>query len=602
VHDHNFVIQCAIALPIIVGLIAYALTHWDRTPLHGMVLLLLVTLVPWLGALLVKHQAGGSSTWAAVALDVEHVTITFMAAPFLIAMGHFARLRFLELGRPLAGMLCVVPFVLAGLYLTDGQHGLFFSDRAAALRGGTPDQWAGPLYWAVQIWSMGLSSAGLLCLFAAVARGRTRAERRRALLVLGAVAAPIVAHVAYVSGWFGLEHSLAPAALGATAVLFVYGVEQYGVLDAQPIVRSDVLEHMNDALVLANPMGVVLDANAAAEALLRADRKQLRGGPVAQVLGRIASADEAARLAEEIACLAPGEGHLHVEIESGDGRVFELTSASVRAYGTEPAGVFLCLRDRSEHRRNEQLLRTRQKLESVGILAAGVAHEVNNPLAFVRANLGHLQSLSQQVGKALADVPGDAFPELAEMPEIVAECLDGVERIGRIVESMLRFSRAREEEGRPVDVNDVVREAISLADLHRDRRVELESRLDPALPRTRGSSDRLVQVLLNLFLNGKQALAGTASARLLAETSSDGESIWVRVRDNGPGIPEADLQRIFDPFFTTRGPDEGTGLGLSIAFDIVRDHGGLLEVESKVGEGSCFTIRLPVLDGETEAA
>jgi signal transduction histidine kinase len=103
-----------------------------------------------------------------------------------------------------------------------------------------------------------------------------------------------------------------------------------------------------------------------------------------------------------------------------------------------------------------------------------------------------------------------------------------------------------------------------------------------------------VQVLLNLFLNGKQALSGMPEARILAETRQDDGFALVRIRDNGPGIDEADLKHIFDPFFTTRDPDEGTGLGLSIAFDIVREHGGRLEVESRLGEGTCFTVRLPL--------
>jgi signal transduction histidine kinase len=159
---------------------------------------------------------------------------------------------------------------------------------------------------------------------------------------------------------------------------------------------------------------------------------------------------------------------------------------------------------------------------------------------------------------------------------------------------MLRFSRAPEDDLRPVDLNEVVVESMRLADLHRDRCVTVESRLDPSLPAVLGSSNRLVQVMLNLFLNGKQALSGIPEARMVAETSREADVAVVRVRDNGPGIAEEDRERIFDPFFTTRGPDEGTGLGLSIAFDIVREHGGTLEVESNDGEGTCFTLRLPL--------
>jgi len=145
-------------------------------------------------------------------------------------------------------------------------------------------------------------------------------------------------------------------------------------------------------------------------------------------------------------------------------------------------------------------------------------------------------------------------------------------------------------------VNAVVEEALRLADLHRDQSVVVESDLAQGVPQVRGSHGRLVQLLLNLFLNGKQALSGAGNARIVAETGAEGAFAVLRVRDNGPGIPELDRERIFDPFFTTRDPGEGTGLGLSIASDIAREHGGILEVESHIGSGTCFTLRLPSID------
>jgi two-component system NtrC family sensor kinase len=148
-------------------------------------------------------------------------------------------------------------------------------------------------------------------------------------------------------------------------------------------------------------------------------------------------------------------------------------------------------------------------------------------------------------------------------------------------------------------VNQVVDEALRLADLHRDHSVRVESDLASDIPLVRGSEDRLVQLLLNLLLNGKQALSGRTNARIVTETSAEGHFAVVRVRDNGPGIAAADCERIFDPFFTTREPGEGTGLGLSIAVDIAREHDGTLEVESEEGSGTTFTLRLPAVDEST---
>lgn len=588
---HVFLIQTAVGVPVILGLVAYTMMRWDRSPLHRLVFALLLSLVPWLVGIVLK-LAARDPAWRLFGLHLEQLAVIAMPPLFLITMGQFARLRALEPGRPLFSVLVVAPALWTVLYLSDPWHGLYFEALGPALDGAHPERWAGPLYWSSQVWCGLQAWSGVLCLCAAVWGGRNRRERGRATMVLGAIFVPILAHLVYLLGLQPFDYSLAPLTLGLTAVLFVYGVETHGVLDAQPILRTDVIEHLRDALVLADVSGEILDANRAAEAALGRDRRALRGQRLGDVLAGIATPEDARALADRIARLAPGEGHAGGELVARDGRVFEMTVASVRAHGAHPGGVFLSLRDRSRQRRNERLLRERQKLESVGILAAGVAHEVNNPLAFVRANLVHLQALVGDVEKLAAKAGGEAAGELLEMPEILAESLEGIERIGRIVESMLRFSRAPEEGVRPVDLNAVVRESMRLADLHRDRSVQVTSILEPDLPAVLGSADRLVQVMLNLFLNGKQALAGIPDARIVAETARGEASAIVRVRDNGPGISEDDRQRIFDPFFTTRGP-EGTGLGLSIAFDIAREHGGFLEVESEIGRGTCFILHLP---------
>jgi C4-dicarboxylate-specific signal transduction histidine kinase len=144
-----------------------------------------------------------------------------------------------------------------------------------------------------------------------------------------------------------------------------------------------------------------------------------------------------------------------------------------------------------------------------------------------------------------------------------------------------------------VSLNQVAAEALRFAALHRGRTVRVDTAFDPALPTVEASEDRLVQVALNLILNAKQALADRPDGAIRLETSREGESVVLRVRDNGPGVPPALRERIFDPFFTTREPGEGTGLGLAIAFDILREHEGALELESPPA-GACFAVRLPL--------
>jgi signal transduction histidine kinase len=284
-----------------------------------------------------------------------------------------------------------------------------------------------------------------------------------------------------------------------------------------------------------------------------------------------------------------------VEFTTRAERRLEVAGKCVRDAQGEVLGRFVLLRDRTEERRVEQLLRQSQRLETVGQLVAGVAHEVNNPLAFVQANLRQIERLAALAAKRPGEPDRDA-EEVAELPQIVAECIDGIERIERIVDSMRRFSRAPSDEFVAVDINRVVDASIRLADLHRSSSVAVDARLASVLPPVHGSAARLEQVFVNLLVNAKQALANRPRGRVEVATRLAGDIVQVRIEDDGPGIPEPHRERIFDPFFTTKAPEQGTGLGLSIAFDIVREHGGVLELR-RASPGACFVVHLPLHPG-----
>jgi signal transduction histidine kinase len=303
----------------------------------------------------------------------------------------------------------------------------------------------------------------------------------------------------------------------------------------------------------------------------------------------------AAALAARVLALGPDESLPAVELHTPGERTIEITAKGLHGPDGAVLARVLVLRDRTEERRYERLLRQTQKLETVGSLAAGVAHEVNNPLAFVRANLHQLERLGGLAAKhaeTLAAADRDAL-ELLELPQIVAECVDGIDRIGRIVGAMRRFSRLPADELGPVDVNEVVREAMRLGELHHHRGVAIEAWLADGLPAVHGSAQRLTQVVLNLLVNAKQALADRAEGHITVRTRLAGDFVELTVLDDGPGIPDAIRDRVFDPFFTTKGPEEGTGLGLAIAFDIVREHGGVLELRPMPRGGACFRTLLP---------
>jgi PAS domain S-box-containing protein len=591
-HLDPVVVQASISIPLALCFALYSVSRRDRTPLHALAAGLVFFLGLWITSLLLR-RISASEAIADLSLRLEHLTSLVIAPLFVVTMGYFARHPAFDQGRAATLAFSAIFTLLAVAFLSNDWHGLVVADRAAALAGEHPTKWAGPLFWGAQLWILVADVLGLaLCGWAAW-HGRTPSERRRPLVVLGAILLPVFAHFAYVGEWLPIDYPLAPGAAGLAVLLFALAIPSHGLLESQPIVRQDLIEHMPEGLVLADAAGIVLDANAAAESILGRSRDSLRGSRLDAIFEALGAGGESEQLAARIAGLPLVGARLAGELRSADGRTIEVRAGALGSVGSQPAGRFVSLEDRTLQRHNERLLRERQKLESVGILAAGVAHEINNPLAFVRANLVHLRTLAGRIDKLVDLDPAGPDADLLELETVVEESLEGVVRIARIVNDMLRFSRVPEEAAEPVDVNDVIRVALRLAAFDRSNSVAVEQRLAEGLPLVRGSANRLVQVLLNLLLNANQALAGRPDARVVAESARDGRSVLVQVRDNGPGIPESQRDRVFDPFFTTRAPGEGTGLGLSIAFDIVREHGGELELGDAPEGGACFTIRLP---------
>jgi C4-dicarboxylate-specific signal transduction histidine kinase len=339
--------------------------------------------------------------------------------------------------------------------------------------------------------------------------------------------------------------------------------------------------------MIADPEGRLVDLNPAARALL-VDELALKEVQLDEVIARIAP-DHGADIAREIRA---AEGVGRGELRAGDGRRYRLQAARVAGKDGASAGSFAVLHDRSDEVRAERALRQAQRLDSVGMLAAGVAHELNNPLAFVSANLGHLSTAAEIAKRCGAADPRESAL-LDEAPSVLAETRQGIERIADIVSGLQRLSRNVDPGQEQLDLHVVVDEAVRMASLSPDDcRVELD--LAHSLPAVRGSRGELLQVLLNLLVNAKQAVAEQEGGTLLVSTRAEGGFVQVAVEDNGPGVPEDCIEKIFDPFFTTKAPDQGSGLGLSIAYDLVRDHGGTLEAEgSKLG-GARFVIRLPV--------
>jgi two-component system, NtrC family, sensor kinase len=236
-----------------------------------------------------------------------------------------------------------------------------------------------------------------------------------------------------------------------------------------------------------------------------------------------------------------------------------------------------------------QLLQA-EKLSAIGQLVAGVAHELNNPLTSV---IGYAQLLQEEVREAAASVPPRTPDGLGHDLRRIA---DESERAAKIVRNLLAFARRQSAARAEQDVADVMTRVLSLrAYEFRLNAIEVDTAFESGLPAVLGDSGQLQQALLNLLLNAEQAMRARAvrHIRVGARRVPDADAVELFIADTGHGIPEENLRRIFDPFFTTRAVGEGTGLGLSICYGIIRDHGGQIAVESRVGQGTTFKVLLP---------
>lgn len=245
-----------------------------------------------------------------------------------------------------------------------------------------------------------------------------------------------------------------------------------------------------------------------------------------------------------------------------------------------------------------------EKMASVGQLAAGMAHEINNPVGFVRSNLSTAQSYVEKLDRLaqLAKASGNAEIAaywrqenlsfiLEDFATLLKESVAGADRVARIVADLKDFSKIDQAEEQIADINACIRAVCNVASAQISKQAELA--LDLAnLPLTRCRPGHLNQVILNLLLNAAQALERTGRIRIASR--AEGDSIMIEISDTGRGMAPEVLARIFDPFFTTREVGQGTGLGLTVARDIVVAHGGTLAVESQLGQGTTFTIQLPI--------
>lgn len=322
------------------------------------------------------------------------------------------------------------------------------------------------------------------------------------------------------------------------------------------------------------------------------------------------------------------------EHRTKNGRIIPVEVSLMHVNRTDGRAHFIAIvRDISERLREErekEFLQARllneQKMASVGQLAAGIAHEINTPAQYVASNMDFIDKSFGDIEKVLSGVSdflkarSAVIPEeqgvkeltglledadcdylREEVPRAISQTKEGVRKISSIVQAMKKFSHPGSKEKASADLNRIIETTLTIASNEYKYIAELETNLDPDLPALELLTDEMGQALLNIIVNATHALADAAEAqpsfkgRITITTGHDDEAVWVRLSDNGPGIPEDIRDKIFDPFFTTKEVGKGTGQGLAIVYDvIVNKHNGTVTCTSEAEGGAVFFIRLPL--------
>ncbi len=325
--------------------------------------------------------------------------------------------------------------------------------------------------------------------------------------------------------------------------------------------------------------------------------------------------------ADEQALLKSGESIIDLEEPgfdqvTGQPRTVVTSTVPLRDDNGDVIGIIGVGFDITERKLAEQRLAAGEKLESIGRLAAGVAHEINTPIQFLNDSVYFIRDAMQDLlahnAKLTAMLPQPPEPDeniedlKLELPPALDRVVDGLARIAEIVRSMKEFSHADQEEMAPIDLNRAIASTLVIARTEYKYLADVVTDFAKELPQVTCHGGQINQVVLNLVVNAAHAIGdvvkgtdrkGTITVRTFVE---DGHAV-ISIGDTGGGIPEAIRKRIFDPFFTTKEVGKGTGQGLAIAHNVIKAHGGALDFDTEVGKGTTFHVRLPLTPAESEA-
>jgi len=364
--------------------------------------------------------------------------------------------------------------------------------------------------------------------------------------------------------------------LGGGALYFIFIVQNYYLVDRtlaqMKTYTENLVESMTDGLISIDNEKKIVTINRRAEELLGEEEPSLRGIKISKILG-----ENIEKLFEEKNLLIR-EQKIEGQQPSGKRIPLSLSAAPLKDEMGREMGTVLLLRDLREIRDLEEKVRRSERLASLGRLAAGVAHEVRNPLSSIR---GFAQYFMNRL-KGHEEERGYASIMVKE-----------VDRLNRVITELLDFAKPKEPHREPNPLENILDHSLKLleADLSK-KKIAIEKECDSGLPLAFVDRDQIAQAFLNLLINSLESIEGSGKIRVTLKKGKDPSFLEISLADTGRGIPQEDLEKIFEPFFSTK--RKGTGLGLAIVHQIVENHGGNINVESREGMGTTFLITLPV--------
>lgn len=342
----------------------------------------------------------------------------------------------------------------------------------------------------------------------------------------------------------------------------------------------DIIEHSADAILSLDNEGIITSWNRGAEEILGWDRSEIMGKHVETLIPQhLVSRQEQGYIESDMQSKGYVKNHETERLTRQGNRVLvALTESFIRNENDEIVGRSQILRDLTDLKLQEEQIQHSERLATLGHMAAGVAHEVGNPLA----SISSLVQLCQRK-------TDDPF-----IQEQLKKVRDHIRRITKIVRDLVDFSRPSGTRKEAMQLNKIISDSVGL--LKHDARcryVEFNLQLDSRLSKVEGVPDHMHQVVVNLLMNAVDAMNEVDEPKVTIQTKNEDSFNYVMIQDNGKGIQQKDISRIFEPFFTTKEVGSGTGLGLSVSHGIVTKMGGSIGVDSEYGKGTTFTIAIP---------